>query len=216
MQPGREEDDRNALRRVAVVIASVVELFGIARIVDLVVERQRLRQRCVGRAADVVQLGADAIGADQVHRVRLARLVVAVPADHVDVQLRDDRVERHRRVVGEVPRAVQPALLAGVPDEQQRPLRPRPFANARASAINATVPEPSSSAPFQMRSSSAPGGHAPGRAGRPLVAGVATPRPRSRRGRSARRTRRRCSSAADRCLRRSPTTFCVSWVRTIS
>ncbi len=118
-----EEDDRDALDRVAVVIAPEVELLEIGRVVHLVVERQRLRKRLVRLPADLVQFAADAIGADEVHRVGLARLVVAVPPDHVDVQLGHDPLERHRRVIGEVPRTQQTALFAGVPDEQQRPLR---------------------------------------------------------------------------------------------
>ena len=44
-------------------------------------------------------------------------------------------------MVGKVAGAQQPALLAGVPDEQQRPLRPRACRRtACASAISATVP----------------------------------------------------------------------------
>ena len=125
VQAGREEDDRDAFRGVAVVIAPVVDLFQIGRIVELVAERQRLRQLAVGGAIQVVQLRADPIGPHQIDRVRLARLVVAVAADHVDVQLRDDPLHRDRRVVREVARAEQAVLFADVPDEQQRSLRTR-------------------------------------------------------------------------------------------
>src|SRR5205807_7915421 len=52
------------------------------------------------------------------------RLVAGgAPADHIHVQLRDDRVAWHGRVVREGARAQQPFLLAGVPHEQDRPLR---------------------------------------------------------------------------------------------
>ena len=42
MQSGRKEDDRNPLRRIAVVIAPVVHLFQVGGIVHLVIERERL------------------------------------------------------------------------------------------------------------------------------------------------------------------------------
>ena len=128
MKTRREEDHRYSLRRVAVMIAPVIQLLGIGRIVHLVVERERLRQAAVGRAADLVQLAADPIGADQVHGIRLAAIVVAIAADHVDIELGHDRVDRDRRVVGEVPRSVQARFLAGVPHEDQRSLRRRSFA----------------------------------------------------------------------------------------
>ena len=47
--------------------------------------------------------------------------------DHVDVQLRHDLFHRHRRVVGEIARAPEAALLAGVPNEDERALRLLPF-----------------------------------------------------------------------------------------
>ena len=81
------------------------------------------------------------------------RIVAAVAADHVDVELRRDLVERHDRIVRHVARPVQPGFLARVPDEQQRALRLRSGARTPcAIAIIATVPDPSSSAPLLMMS----------------------------------------------------------------
>ncbi len=125
VQPGREEDDRDAFPRVTVVIAPVVHLLEIRRIVHLVIERERRGQPAIRIAVDLVELAADPIRSDDVDRVDLARLVVAVSADHVDVQLRDDVRHRHGGIVGEIPRPEEPAFLSRVPDEEQRPLRPR-------------------------------------------------------------------------------------------
>ena len=47
------------------------------------------------------------------------------PANHVQVQLRDDAVDGHGRKRCDVARAPAAAFLARVPDKQQRPLRPR-------------------------------------------------------------------------------------------
>src|SRR5207247_6360030 len=67
MEPGEEEDDRNALRGVAVMIAAEIQLLRIAGIVEFVTERQRPGKRCVGRACGGVELGADAVGSDEVN-----------------------------------------------------------------------------------------------------------------------------------------------------
>ncbi len=44
-------------------------------------------------------------------------------ADHVNIDLRHDRITRHRGIVGEVLRSPKAALAASVPDEENRPLR---------------------------------------------------------------------------------------------
>ena len=46
-------------------------------------------------------------------------------SDHVLVDLGDDRVERHRRMIREPRRSEQPRLLGRVIDEQDGPLRAR-------------------------------------------------------------------------------------------
>src|SRR5262252_1792197 len=87
---------------------------------------ERSGEAPVGSLRDLIELRTDAVGADQINCVRLARLVVAVAANHVDVELRDDVIEIDGRMIHEIARAPKPALFTGVPDEQHRPLRPRP------------------------------------------------------------------------------------------
>ena len=62
----------------------------------------------VGLDDQIVQVGADPIGADDEHAVGVVALdvVAVVAADHVHVELRLDLVERHDRKVGHVERAV--------------------------------------------------------------------------------------------------------------
>ena len=57
MQSRREEDDGNVLRRVTVMIASSVQRLAVARVVEFVVEGQRLWQCVVRRARHVQRIG---------------------------------------------------------------------------------------------------------------------------------------------------------------
>jgi hypothetical protein len=77
----------------------------------------------------------------------------ASPSSHILVDLGDDRIDGHRRVIAEPLGAQQSGLLAGVADEEDRALG-RVALRDIASAISrmATVPEPSSSAPLRMES----------------------------------------------------------------
>jgi hypothetical protein len=136
------------------VIASRVHALGIGRIVHLVIEHERFGERLVRADDEVVEVGADAIRADDEDTVRVVALevVAVIAADHVHVQLSLHLLERHDGVVGVVVRAEQTGLFAGVPHEYDRPLRPGPVANAFASAISVVDPDPSSSAPLLMKS----------------------------------------------------------------
>src|SRR5262245_44842313 len=126
MKSRREEDNGNALGGIAVMIAAVVDLLKIGRIVNFEIELERLGQAVVGLIRDVVQLGADAVGADQVDVVRFFGLVVAIAPDHIHIEVGDDLINRRRRVIGVKARPPQPALFAREPEEHQRALRLRP------------------------------------------------------------------------------------------
>ena len=64
--PGEEGRDRDALGRVAVMVAARVETVRV-RWVVIVVERQRLREP--RWCPPIVKVGADAVGADDEHGV---------------------------------------------------------------------------------------------------------------------------------------------------
>ena len=194
----RGEEKSDPFCRVSVMIAPVVGLLEIRWFVHLVVERGRFRQRTVGRSIDLVKLAADAIRAHQVHGVRFVRLVVAIAADHVDVQLRHDLVHRHGRVVGEISRAEQAALLAGMPDEEQRSARPlalgkcagqRHQCHRAGSIVVGTVPDAIVAAPR---------GDAPGRPSTALAVGIAD----GQCAPNATNVSFSCGSAPRRCRRR--------------
>ena len=66
METRRIEDDWNALRGIAVVVAAIVNLLEIGRIIELVVELERFGEMRVCINAEVVELGADSIRANQI------------------------------------------------------------------------------------------------------------------------------------------------------
>ena len=82
----------------------------------------------VHRFDQITELCGEAARADELQVVRAAverDRVLGAPdfvgsgatAHHVHVQLRDDRVARHGRMIGEEARAEQSLLFAGVPHE---------------------------------------------------------------------------------------------------
>ena len=123
MQKGCKEDDGDTLRRIAVMIAPVINPFGIGRIVQRVIEPERLRQSRVRIDHDVMQFGADAVGTDRVYRIGFRCLVVVITSDHVHIELRHNLVERHCRIIREVSGTVESSFFAGMPNEQKRTLR---------------------------------------------------------------------------------------------
>ena len=132
VQAREVEDDRDALLRVVVVIAAEEQPRRVVRIVVVIVERH-LQIAVVDALAQLRERTAHHLRADHVDLVRprqqlVLRIVViggTAAADHVDVELSDDAIERHGGMLRVVGRAPQAVLLAGVPDEQQRSLRTR-------------------------------------------------------------------------------------------
>src|SRR5678815_90850 len=90
-----EERDWNPLRRIAVMVAARVVVVRVLRVVELEIEFERRGHPFRGADDEVVEVGADAIRADDVERIRLALEVVAVTPDHVDVELRLNTLQRH-------------------------------------------------------------------------------------------------------------------------
>jgi hypothetical protein len=58
---------------------------------------------------------------------RMRRHLVIGPADHLEFQIGDDRLEGHRRGVHELPGAESARLFAPEPGEDHGPLEPRAF-----------------------------------------------------------------------------------------
>ena len=132
VQAAEEERHGDALLRVLVVVAPLVNAFRVGRVVVFRVQRE-IQESAVHAGHRVGQRTAQPTGAHQVHLVGSGQRVVARrlvagstrSTDHVEVQLRDDVVDWHRWERGDVLRAPAAAFLAGVPHEQQRPLRSR-------------------------------------------------------------------------------------------
>src|SRR5262245_55071101 len=101
MESGRKEYDRNSLGRIAVVIASRVDILRIVSVIQLIVERQRLCERSIGLNDKVVKIGADPIGADKKERVAIVAfdVVAVIPPDHVHIELSLDLLEWNDREV---------------------------------------------------------------------------------------------------------------------
>ena len=183
VQSRREEHDRDPLARVVEMVAALVDVLRVRRRIPLAIDPERRaaapRSRCRGsRRAACSDCSARRAGPTTYSSVS------RVAADHVRVHLRDDRIDRHRRMLGEPARSEQSLLLADVPDEQHRaPRLHRRLLHARARS-RAAPRFPSRRRPRRSRSS------------RPSPAG------RSRCDRSARRRRRTCAAASDRCRAR--------------
>ncbi len=121
MQAGGEEHDRNALVRIAVVIAPEVDAFRMRRRVPLAIDRKRSRRREIDRVDDRSHHLTLALGGCL--RSNYVKGIGRIAADHVGIQLRDDRVDRHGRVIREPLGAEETFLLRRMPDEQCRPAR---------------------------------------------------------------------------------------------
>ena len=118
------------------VVEGEAELVGLVHVLD-----------------QVAELGGQPARADELHVAGPAAEVTAVlrragdvgrraAADHVHVELRDDRVARHRRMVREVLGAEEARLFARVPDEEDRALRLRsaPWRTPRRSRARSSSP----------------------------------------------------------------------------
>src|SRR5262249_61516082 len=124
MTAGRKERDRDAVARVLIVVAAAVVLLGMTVRVVRVVDAHR-RRLCLGtRVDDFAELRRETLGADQLHIAWATVLLVVrrAAADHVHVQLRDDRISRDRGMIREIRGAPKTFLFTGVPDEDDRPL----------------------------------------------------------------------------------------------
>ena len=101
VQPGEEERDGHADLRVIEVIRAAVDVVvsgPVDRIVELVVERQRFRLLAVDaldRLAKILRIEKRTHDADVVVAAA-GEVFRATATDHVDVDLRDDRIDRHR------------------------------------------------------------------------------------------------------------------------
>ena len=128
---GREANRENPAFEERAGVAAGIEELALRPIV-IAIERQ-VEETAVDLCEETVGAGAEGAWPDHVDLVRTggpARRLVrrsrgAVGADHVDVDLGDDPVERYRRVGDEMPRAPEAALFPAVPDEEDRAFRPR-------------------------------------------------------------------------------------------
>src|SRR3954463_10734600 len=101
MTARREKGHRNAVARVHVVIAAAVVLAGVpVRVVLIVVLERRVELSPFG-IDDVAELRGEPARSDDLKRAGAAAGSHGTwsPTDHVDVDLRDDRVARHRGMV---------------------------------------------------------------------------------------------------------------------
>src|SRR5262245_54622527 len=101
MTAGREKRDRDAVTRVLVVIAAAVILLRMTVRVVRVIDAHRRRLRLGGCVDDFAELRRETLGADQLDVPWTAILLVVrrAAADHVHVQLRDDRITRDRGMI---------------------------------------------------------------------------------------------------------------------
>ena len=107
---GREKDDRNAVARILVVVAAAVVLRGMSVRVELVVEMKRRGFRLGDRLDQVAELRGQSARPDELKVSGATALLVmrSAAADHVHIELRDDRIAWDRGMVGEVLRSPGP------------------------------------------------------------------------------------------------------------
>src|SRR5688500_13691555 len=91
-----------------------------ARRIVRVIDPEWNRPSVVGRFDDVAQLRREPAGADDLDRPCRSAEAVRSASNHVHVELGNDRVAAHRRIVHEPRRAEQSTFLGGVPDEKYR------------------------------------------------------------------------------------------------
>ena len=160
------ENDRNPFGCVTEVVAPVVDLLRVRRIVHRKVEVQRLSKGRIRIDRNVVQFGADTI------RNRLQKQLLPLAGSffvrfrpiNINVHLRDNLVDAEQS--GSPAKWREPSRPFSSPacqTNRERAARFRSGSEApwRLPWID-TVPEPSSSAPFQIRSSVAPSVIRPG------------------------------------------------------
>src|SRR5262249_19549681 len=112
------------------VVGTEVNTLGIIRIVVIVVQFHLL-ELGVGLFTQLVQFGAYAVGANQVHGVGVREVLVVFRSvagglgapNHVNVQVGYHLIQRHyRSVVGVVFRAQQAQFFPGMKNHQNGPL----------------------------------------------------------------------------------------------
>ncbi len=114
---GEVEDGGDAVFGEVVVVAAVIEAVGVVGGVVGVIE-QEVGVAGVGFFVDAVQVGAEAVGADDVDVVGVALVVFVGAADHVHVDVGDGVFEGEEGVGGVVLRAEQALFFAR--DEQEK------------------------------------------------------------------------------------------------
>src|ERR1043166_9738144 len=96
MQAGGEERHRNSALRVVEMVAALIDLEWVVEFIPASVDGERNRGGGVHRVDDLSELprlpGRSGSRPDHEYPVS------AVTTDHVGVQLRDDRIQRHRRM----------------------------------------------------------------------------------------------------------------------
>src|SRR5688572_11205074 len=118
---GRKERDRNSVASVLVVIAPAVDALRVPVRVEAVVEDEAMVSALVHRLDDVPKLRGKPSAPDELKEVRTAaRTVLSLAAaDHVYVELRNDRIPRNRWMFREPFSPVQAELFRRVPHEDQ-------------------------------------------------------------------------------------------------
>jgi len=116
MHVGEEEHRRNAVLRVRELIAPVIVLVA-------VMEPEVVLLLHIHGIDDVAQFGRHAACTLHLEIIGSTSDPVAgvAAADHVDVDLRDDRIPRDRRMAGEPVRPSHVDFFATVPDEDDGP-----------------------------------------------------------------------------------------------
>src|SRR5437660_10364169 len=109
-------------------ISSYVEVRRMAVRIHCVVERQRMLFRPIHRLREIAELGRESTRSDQLHVIgitvvpdsflRDARVIRdRSSANHIHVELSDNRVARNGRVIGVPLRSVETGFLTNVPNE---------------------------------------------------------------------------------------------------
>src|SRR5258708_3620734 len=128
-----EEDDRDAVARVLVVIAPAIDVRWMAVGVHGIIECQRMLLGAIHGLGEIAQLRGESTRSNQLNVVGIAVVSLAFPGysrvvsgrattHHVHVELRDDRIARDSRMIGVPLRSVETGFFTDVPYEQQRPL----------------------------------------------------------------------------------------------
>ena len=116
------------------MVGAAVVLLGVTGGIVLVIEGPVEALVAAHLLDHVAELGGEATGADELCVVGAATDFIAflAAANHVEVDLRDDLLARHSRVIGEVLGAEEAEFFTGVPDENDGALGAGAFAGEGA------------------------------------------------------------------------------------